>query len=69
MQTKIKDVLRQFLRIIEQDNHYQKDAPKTIMVRIFSIVGQRSELADEYRKRLRKLICSPYCVASGETEE
>jgi len=55
---KHKDALDHFLKIIEKDKHYQDDAAKTAMVRIFSIVGQRSELADEYRERLTRQMYS-----------
>jgi len=55
---KYKNALEQFLRIIEQEKHYQQDASKTAMVGIFGIVGQRSELADNYRERLTKLLYS-----------
>jgi len=41
-----------FLKIVERDKHYADDAAKNAMLRIFAIVGQRSELADEYRGRL-----------------
>jgi putative thioredoxin len=53
-----EDALEQFMRIIEQDKHYQKDAPKSAMVRIFAIVGERNKLADDYRERLTRLLYS-----------
>jgi thioredoxin-like negative regulator of GroEL len=43
---------------IELDRHYNDDAAKKAMVRIFSIVGQRSRLADDYRERLTRVLYS-----------
>ena len=50
--------LDQFLKVIEKEKHYQDDAAKKTMVSIFGIVGQRSELADEYREKLTRLLYS-----------
>ena len=50
--------LEQFLKVIEKEKHYREDAAKKAMVGIFGIVGQRSELADEYRERLTRLLYS-----------
>jgi putative thioredoxin len=48
--------LPQFLEIVTRDRSYKDQAPKEAMVRIFSIIGPRSELADEYRKKLARVL-------------
>ncbi len=47
-----KEALEQLLRIVEIDKQYQEGMAKDTMLKIFSIVGERSELADDYRSRL-----------------
>ncbi len=47
-----EEALRQLLALLERDKRYRGGAAKDAMVRIFSIVGKRSRLADEYRSRL-----------------
>jgi len=51
-----EESLENFLKIVETDKHYKEGAAKEAMVRIFSIVGQRSKLADEYRTRLSRVL-------------
>jgi len=50
--------LDQFLAVVERDKHYSDDAAKKAMVSVFGMVGQRSELADEYREKLTRLLYS-----------
>ena len=50
--------LNEFLAVIEKDKHYRDDAAKKAMVSMFGILGQRSELADEYREKLARLLYS-----------
>lgn len=45
-----------FLRILERDKHYRDDAARQAMLSIFSIVGQRSDLADEYRSQMARVL-------------
>ncbi|KPK65063.1 MAG: hypothetical protein AMK73_04040 [Planctomycetes bacterium SM23_32] len=44
--------LEQFLQVLAADRHYHDQAPKDAMLRIFSLVGSRSDLADRYRRQL-----------------
>jgi putative thioredoxin len=44
--------LEEFLCIVSADRTWNDQAAKTAMVRIFSLVGPRSELADAYRRKL-----------------
>ncbi len=49
---KYKEALDHLLKIVEIDKLYGEGKAKDAMLRIFSIVGERSELADDYRSRL-----------------
>jgi len=51
-----KESLENFLKIVETDKQYGGGMAKEAMVRIFSIIGQRSNLADEYRTRLSRML-------------
>jgi len=53
-----EEALGHFLAVVELDRHYNDDAAKKAMVRIFAIVGQRSRLADDYRERLTRMLYS-----------
>jgi putative thioredoxin len=44
--------LERFLGILRKDKGYGDGAARDAMVRVFSIVGKRSELADRYRSRM-----------------
>jgi putative thioredoxin len=48
--------LQTLLEIIERDKKYKEGAAKSMMVKIFGIVGKRSELADTYRDKLASLL-------------
>ncbi|MBN1418038.1 MAG: tetratricopeptide repeat protein [Planctomycetes bacterium] len=48
--------LELLIRIVECDKGYRDGAPKRAMLRIFTIVGIRSALADEYRSRLARAL-------------
>jgi putative thioredoxin len=48
--------LPEFLEVVTRDRNYRDQAAKEAMVRIFSIIGPRSELADEYRKKLARVL-------------
>lgn len=48
--------LDQFLAVITADKTFRDGAAKDAMVRIFGVVGQRSNLADTYRQRLAQLL-------------
>ena len=48
--------LDHFMRILERDKGYRAGAAKDAMLRIFSIVGKRSALAEEYRSGLARAL-------------
>ena len=51
-----REALEQLMYVIQADKSYRDNAARDTMVRIFGIIGQRSELADEYRDRLAKAL-------------
>jgi len=51
-----REALDLLLRILKQDKHYRDDVAKQAMLRIFFIVGRRSDLADEYRSELARTL-------------
>ncbi len=51
-----KEALEELLHVVEADKSFRDGAAKDKMVAIFSMVGQRSPLADEYRRRLTALL-------------
>ncbi len=44
--------LERFLKVLSADRTYHEGASKEAMLRVFSLVGTRSELADRYRKQM-----------------
>lgn len=48
--------LEDLLGLVERDRRFGDDAARRAMLTIFSLVGVRSELADEFRRRLAILI-------------
>jgi len=53
---KYPDALEEFLTIVAKDKRYRDEAPRKAMLAIFSVIGERSELADEYRTRLARTL-------------
>jgi putative thioredoxin len=47
-----EQALEEFLGILSVDRNYRDQAPREAMLRIFSVVGPRGELANNYRRRL-----------------
>jgi len=48
--------LEEFLKIVETDKNYRDQAARNAMVRIFSLIGPRTELADSYRRKLARVL-------------
>lgn len=48
--------LEEFLTVLKKDKKYKDGAAKDAMVRIFTIIGQRSQLADDYRDKMEWLL-------------
>jgi putative thioredoxin len=53
---KYREALEEFLSIVAKDKRYRDEAARKAMLAIFSMVGERSELADEYRTRLARTL-------------
>ncbi len=51
-ESQYEGALDEFLKVVTADRAFRDQAAKNAMVRIFSLVGPRSELADTYRKKL-----------------
>lgn len=51
-QGEYRQALEEFLTVLKKNKKYNEGAAKTAMVKVFSIIGQRSPLADEYRDKL-----------------
>ena len=51
-----EEALSEFLAVFERDREFRDGAPRDAMVTIFGIIGQRSPLADEYRRRIAMLL-------------
>jgi len=53
---KYPEALEEFLAIVAKDKRFRDEAARKSMLAIFSLVGDRSELADEYRQRLARTL-------------
>ena len=53
---KYREALEEFLTIVGKDKRYRDEAARKAMLTIFSVIGERSELADEYRTRLARTL-------------
>jgi putative thioredoxin len=51
-----REALEELLSIVAKDKRYRDEAARKAMLAIFSMVGERSELADEYRTRLARTL-------------
>ena len=50
------EALHMFFQAAESDREVAKGAAKERMVELFHVIGVRSELADDYRTKLRRLL-------------
>ena len=55
-QSQNREALEEFLSIIAKDRSYRDQVARKSMLAIFSFVGERSELAEEYRTRLARTL-------------
>ena len=53
---KYPEALEEFLAIVAKDKRFHDEAARKSMLAIFSLVGERSDLADEYRQRLARTL-------------
>jgi putative thioredoxin len=51
-----RDALEEFLTIVAKDKNYRDQVARKSMVAIFSQIGDRSELAEEYRTKLARTL-------------
>ncbi len=55
-QRKYPEAMEEFLEIILRNKKYREEAPRKAMLAIFTLIGERSELADQYRTRLSRTL-------------
>jgi len=53
---KYPEALEEFLAIVAKDKRFRDEAARKSMLAIFSLVGERSDLAEEYRQRLARTL-------------
>ena len=53
---KYPEALEEFLAVVAKDKRFRDEAARKSMLAIFSLVGERSDLADEYRQRLARTL-------------
>ncbi|MSO23345.1 MAG: thioredoxin [Acidobacteria bacterium] len=53
---KYPEALEEFLAIVAKDKRFRDETARKSMLAIFSLVGERSDLADEYRQRLARTL-------------
>jgi len=51
-----REALEEFLAVVAQDKHYRDDVARKGMLTIFSHIGERSNLAEEYRSKLARTL-------------
>jgi putative thioredoxin len=51
-----REALQEFLEIVARNKRYRDEAARKSMLAIFSLIGERSELADEFRTRLARAL-------------
>jgi len=51
-----RDGLEEFLKIVAKDKNYRDEVARKSMLAIFSLLGERSELSEEYRTKLARTL-------------
>jgi putative thioredoxin len=51
-----RGALEEFLFVVARDKSFKDEAARKAMLTVFGVVGDRSELAEEYRKRLAQVL-------------
>jgi putative thioredoxin len=51
-----RDALEEFLTIVAKDKNYRDEVARKSMLAIFSLIGDRSELSEEYRTKLARTL-------------
>ena len=53
---KYQEALDEFLAIVAKDKTYNDEAARKAMLVLFTVVGERSDLANEYRRKLASVL-------------
>ena len=53
---RFREALEEFLAVVARDKHYREDSARKAMLAVFSLVGERSDLAEEFRGRLARTL-------------
>lgn len=51
-----REALEEFLAVVARDKHFREDSARKAMLAVFSLIGERSELAEEFRGRLARTL-------------
>jgi putative thioredoxin len=51
-----RGALEEFLSVLSRDKNFQDQTARKAMLTVFALVGERSDLAEEYRKRLAQVL-------------
>jgi putative thioredoxin len=51
-----REALEEFLTVVAKDKRFRDEAARKSMLAIFSLVGERSDLAEEFRQRLARTL-------------
>ena len=51
-----REALEEFLAVVARDKHYRDDSARKAMLAVFSLIGERSDLAEEFRGRLARTL-------------
>ena len=51
-----REALEEFLTVVARDKHYREDSARKAMLAVFSPIGERSDLAEEFRGRLARTL-------------
>ena len=51
-----REALEEFLAVVARDKHFREDSARKAMLAVFSLIGERSDLAEEFRGRLARTL-------------
>ncbi len=51
-----REALEEFLAVVAQDKHYHDEGARKAMLAVFSLIGERSDLVEEFRGRLARTL-------------